>query len=130
MPLTAQRGANMGRLPFDVAVVTEAQATIRAWIKANRESLEGLSPEQVAYMAVTCGFDLSDVCSTLVDFYDAMQGSHLDNRGALQMFRNEYAWNEFHKLKDAMEKKKQFDLMPYWKELAANTTVGSMEDSL
>ena len=102
--------------------LTPAQVAIRQWLKENREILQDRMADEVAYMAVTCGFKLEDVCSTLVDFRDAMLGQRMENRAEFHLFRFEIALRDFLKLKHELETPKELDLMPLWKDLADNTT--------
>lgn len=115
----------MNRQPYEVTVtMTPAEVAIRAWLKSNRETLRGRAPDEVAYLAVICGFDLDDVCATLSTFQDAMQSSHIDNRAAYAMWLFDKAIFDFAKCKKNLERVPELDLTHQWKELVANTVTG------
>jgi len=115
----------MSGFPFATKVGFSPQETeIRAWIKANRKTLEGRSPNEIAHLAILCGFDISDVCMTLSNFRDAMEGSNIDNRAAFQGWLFDKAVGDFMKLKEDLARVPELDLRPQWKELVANTVTG------
>lgn len=115
----------MDFLPFAIdPKYTPAQIEIRNWIQQNRKTLEGRTSDEVASLAVTCGFDISDVCLTLADFHDAMAGTNIDNRAAFQSWIFDRKVAEVTQMKRDLEKVKELDLMPLWKELVANTVTG------
>jgi hypothetical protein len=118
----------MTHLPFaTTATFSPEEAEIRTWLKANRASLEGMDASEVAYLAVTCGFDIADVCMTLSTFRDAMQGSHIDNRAAFEAWRFDMAVLDFAKVRKNLERVPELDLSTQWKELVANTVTGQAE---
>ena len=97
---------------FSESKFSEKELEIRAWLKANRNCLSGREPGEVAYLAILAGgFDLDDVCTTLSNFTDAMQGSSTDNRAALHVWSTEMA---FYRLQP-----KELDLTDQWNDLTA-----------
>ncbi len=118
----------MTSLPFDTSGKFSPEETaLRDWLKANRERLAGHEPAEVAQLAVLCGFDLDVVCMTLVNFRDAMAGSHIDNRAALEAWRFDMTLEHIEETKREMAKVKELDLMPMWQELVAHTITGEVK---
>jgi hypothetical protein len=119
-------GAAVNVLPFNVPVITltPEEVEIRAWLKANRDTLAGRDATEVASLAVLCGFHIADVCFALSNFQDAMQGSHLENRLAFQAWRQEMAMAEFFKLRKKLEEPEELNLLPQWRELVAYSITG------
>jgi hypothetical protein len=114
--------------PFQTqANFTPEQIEIRNWIKLNKKTLEDRSPNEVAALAIKCGFSVADVCMTLADFCDAMAGTSVDNRAAFQSWLLDRAIQQFAKLKHDLETPKELDLSHQWRELVANTVTGQAE---
>lgn len=109
---------------FNQPDLSPAEVEIRAWLKGHKEYFAGMDAGEVAHLAVLCGFALNDVCKTLSNFADAMNGSNLDNRASFHVWRVEMAVYDFSQLKAKLEKPKELDLSSQWKELTAYTTTG------
>ena len=110
----------MADLPFmQHRSLSPEETEIRAWLKLNRDkALAGLTPIEVANYAVRYGgFQMCDVIVTLSHFRDAIQGSHIDNRAALQSYLMDTAVEDFMKCRDALERPKELDLMPLWMDV-------------
>ncbi len=107
------------------------ETEIRAWLKLNRDkALADLTPMEVADYAVRYGgFQICDVIITLSHFRDAMQGSHFDNRAALQEFLLDAAVEDFMKKRNALDKPKELDLAPLWLDVTQYQT-GETQEAL
>lgn len=113
----------MTMLPFKQdATLTTEETVIREWLTRNRETLADKSLQEVSYLAVLCGFDVTDVCFALSSFRDALQGSQLGNRAAFHTWMVDQAIQDFQRLKTP--KAKELDLSEQWKAITAYTTTG------
>ena len=71
------------------------------------------NPQEVAGMAILCGFEKSLVYSVLSCFRDAMAGTHVEKRAAFQSWHFDQAVKEVHE----MRRIKELDLRPLWKSV-------------
>jgi len=102
---------------FKRPVVSADEQELRDWLKKNRELLKDHSSDTVVYFALLNQFPRDLVYSVLSDFRDAMQGSHIENRAAMEAYRFEAAMEDVQRLRDAQTYIKELDLRPLWKDL-------------
>ena len=120
----------MNALPFkESAELTADEFAVREWLTRNRETIAGRGPDEIAYLAVRCGFSLDVVCRTMANFLDGLGGfgGHVDSRAAFQAWRFDQAYAQFKKVQQKQKYVKELDLRPQWKELVANTVTGQEE---
>ncbi len=87
------------------------QTEFRQWLKANRETLKKYDPFEVAHLAITCGFEMADICNVLIDFTDSMAGSSLNNRAKFHVWNTERAI-------ERVKIDQILDLTEQWRELS------------
>lgn len=102
--------------------MSDAEKELRQWIKENKEILLDRTPDEVAQMAILCGFDRGVVYSTLSTFQDALNNTHFDKRMMMHWIAWDGALADVRRLKDEQSRVKELDLMPLWKDLHAYQT--------
>ena len=102
---------------FTPIPMTDDEKELRAWIKLNRETLESMTPTEIGYMAITCGFDPAVVYAVLSNFRDAMSGTHVESRARFASWNFHKAMQHVDELKKKMAYVKELDLMPLWKDV-------------
>lgn len=93
--------------------ITPAETEIRAWLKANKERLAGRAPDEIAHLAVLCGFNVDDVCSTLANFRDAISDTYVESRAAKETLILEMTIDTVLEMRRPIE----LDLYPLWQDL-------------
>jgi hypothetical protein len=97
--------------------MSEDELRLRGWLKSNRKSLEGLTPAEVARMAIFCDVAPMDVVlRTLSNFRCAMTGGFIENLAAKELLHFEMTVDRVNKLRED----KELDLDPLWEDLVNN----------
>lgn len=99
------------------AVYTEDEKKVRDWVYKNREMFirSGWTAWEVASLALKIEVaDVIAVYSILSHFQDALAGTHIENRQAMNELQFDLAIEDANRLKDKLARQPELDLGPQW----------------
>ncbi len=114
-------------LLFTVPKMSDEEVELRAWLKLNKATLlNRYDPFEVLQMARLNGFSEPLVYSVIVNFNDAMAGSHIDNRSRMNLYNLLSTIDRVQEMRAKLEYIKELDLKPLWQELYDNQITGKV----
>lgn len=115
-------------LPFPLPSVEAKpdECELRDWLKKCRKVLEGRDATEVCFWAIFAGFDPVVVYRVLSDFRHAMEGSSVDNCSALHVWSFEMTVEQVRKMRVALEKVPELDLVEKWRRHVAYSVTGEI----
>jgi hypothetical protein len=94
--------------------MTEDEINIRAWLKANRKTLEGRSAIEIAHLAIFTEVAPTEaIYLVLSDFRSVMGGTWSERRALNELHLLDMAMYRANKMLEPVEA----DLMPLWEDL-------------